>query len=195
VAVAGFVVVFQFPYRGTDEEWSQGYHIADAWVDEADFRATMDVVRVELVDCVSPRTTFQRFIGYDDFSPHHMHTYVYDVSAHGFTGALDTSAMTPMPGDAAAWVRWKMARLSSRGKPVYLRKYFHDVYADEDGDPDLLAANQNAALEAFGVSARASSWDGHTIADRFGVPTTNNVVASNFITTRTLERRGKRPHP
>jgi hypothetical protein len=191
---AGFIAVMQFQYRGADEEWSQGYHIADAWVDEADFRATMDVVRVELEDCVSADCYFNRFIGYQDRSA--PHDYVYDVSSHSYAGALDVSAMTPMPGDCAAWIRWQMARRSSRGKPVYLRKYFHDVYADEDGDKDALAANQATAFATFAAHARDGSWNGHLIADKFGVPTiAAGLDRSNYITTRTLERRGRRRPP
>jgi hypothetical protein len=192
---AGFIVVVQFSYRGTDEEWSQGYHIADAWVDEADFRATMDSFRVEMANVVSERTTFLRFIGYQDRSL--PHDFVYDISGSGLTGAFDTTGLTPMPGDTAAWVRWPIARRSTRGKPIYLRKYFHDVYATEDLNPDALANNQRLAMDDFGDNARTGVWDGHVIADRLGATTTVRDINDNsiWLTTRTLEKRGRRRPP
>ena len=191
----GFIIVFSFPYRDEPEEWSQGYHIRDAWVDEADFRATADVIRVQLADCLSARTTFERIIGYQDRSAPHDFVYDWVAEGHSFHGALDTSDLTPMPGDTAAWLKWKIARKTSHGKPIYLRKYFHDVYADEDGDPDQVAGAQNTAFSVFGAEAKSGSWDGHVIGDKFGAATVGDAQTSPWLTTRTLERRGKRPTP
>jgi hypothetical protein len=195
MATPGFIAVYEFTYRGQPEEWSQGYHVSADYDDAADFNAAMDDFRVYTADVLSAATYFSRFLGYHDLSPGHSHDFVHDIRSSNLTGAMSTSGLTPCPGDDAVWVRWKMGHLSSRGKPVYLRKYFHDCYVDEDGDPDAIASAYQSALGIWGTQMYNDTGNGHPIADKDGTRPSSTLDVSTWITTRTLERRGKRPTP
>ena len=92
------------------------------------------------------------------------------------------------------WIRWKTARVNSNGKPIYLRKYYHGVaIAPETGDGDLIVFEQRTALGtlATGLNTAAGDWPG--IAGPDGVAP-GASTHSFYATTRTLKRRGARPH-
>lgn len=88
--------------------------------------------------------------------------------------------------------RWKTARVNSKGKAIYLRKYFHGVGRDT-GDPDSVNATQLSQLQAYAENL-LSAWDptDAVLAGPDGV-TPSAPFALPYITTRTLKRRGRRP--
>jgi hypothetical protein len=99
------------------------------------------------------------------------------------------------PGDVAAWVRWSTTQKTSRGKPIYLRNYFHDVYANSTSTHDALSLAQKAALAQHGSNwfngFNASGLVYHRAGPK-GAVAQAPVVESTYLTTRTLHRRGKR---
>ena len=92
------------------------------------------------------------------------------------------------------WVRWKTSRYNSRGKPIYLRKYFHGARCDGTSGNDVTFSGQLTALNAFGTKLQDASFiSARTIRSRHNAETLLGHGASAYITTRTLKRRGKRP--
>lgn len=93
------------------------------------------------------------------------------------------------------WCRWKTARTNSRGKPIYLRKYYHGVMvggSDEPGRDEVNHTQRDALqLTAEYLLAGSAAWP--PLAGPDGV-IPGSIATSRFITTRTLKRRGKRPH-
>jgi hypothetical protein len=96
------------------------------------------------------------------------------------------------PGDAAMWVRYTTTQKTSRGKPIYLRNYYHDVHVDGGGD--LIDVGQRNALDALGAAlVTGLSYGGVTYrrAGPRGAVAQGHSVAQ-YVTTRTLKRRGAR---
>jgi hypothetical protein len=95
-------------------------------------------------------------------------------------------------GDSAGTVRWLTARRTSKGKPIYLRKYLHACQANTS-DADAIAAAQLTAYGTYGTALLAD-WGSTTnaLCDLDGSAVTS-PHASPWITTRTLKRRGRRP--
>lgn len=194
----GVNVIYSFKYRGVDEEWSQLYHFTgDHPTDDAGWIALIAAL-LPLCQVISTdRVKIVRAYGYNTTDPHHAADYVYETADHGgvLTGDLNTSIADVAPGDAASWVRWKTGRTNTHGKPIYLRKYFHSAIlsGESDDDQDTLDSTYKADLAAFGATVLAASGDWPGLAGPDGVAPPGPIVASTFVTTRTLKRRGKRP--
>jgi hypothetical protein len=186
-------IIKTFTYRSAPEEFSNRYHFtgmvpADAgdWHDIAVALGTMEA------SVYTSNVSVVRAYGYLSDGTDAVATIDFTVSPlsplAGTAGPIGTAA----PGDDAMVCRWKTARVSSKGKPIYLRKFFHGVHLD-DTDSDSVNATQLTALQAFAEDA-LSPWgstdavlagpDGVTPANPFALP---------LITTRTLKRRGRRP--
>lgn len=190
------VTVKSFLYRGAPEEWSNAYHFTgDSPSDEAHAKILLDEVRDRETLLWPSSVVFVRGYVYDVDAVHA--TYVFDEehTDEGTTaGVFDDSGLVLAPGDAAMQVRWWDGTLNSRGRKIYLRKYFHGVCFNE-GDEDFVAESQLAELQNFGDHMIDGSLPaGRRICDEEG---DQGVVAlaGRFITTRTLKRRGRRPPP
>lgn len=196
MAAPGITVVKSFIYRGSREEWSNQYHfVGSAPSDDAGWEALntalINLEKLALNDTVR----YERVYCYEDTSHDSVFTDPYITRVGTVTGSLSPGGGASIaPGDSAAWVRWKTARLNTHGKPIYLRKYFHGIELAIAGDSgaDAVYSVQKTALEDFGtgVNAAVGSWPG--IAGPDGVAP-GASAASTFVTTRTLRRRGRRP--
>lgn len=186
-------MVKSFTYRDAPEEWSNRYHLAGT------IPSTLsEWVALAQALAAEEKTLF-------DASCHVVRAYGYLSDGTDTVATVDftVSPLTPVAGtlslsgeacagDAAWTLRWSTGRLSSKGKPIYLRKYFHAVQANTS-DADKVAAAQITAGLAFGAAVLTNIGStGATIAGPDGaVPGTPH--ADPWITTRTLKRRGKRP--
>src|SRR5215471_18176897 len=108
------------------------------------------------------------------------------------TRNLEPDLCSPNRGDQAGWIRWSLNRFNTHGKRIYLRKYFH-ASGVASGGGDALAANTKTVYDAFGAFMFGGTLLGsRTLVDKFGnVPIAS--ASSQYITTRTLKRRAKRP--
>lgn len=196
MAEPGITSIKSFTYRGNVEEWGNTYHFdGDPPANPADWLSLYEA----LVDLEKPifasSLSIVRAYCYEDTDDHSVLTLDADSGFSPVSGTLSiTGAHAQAPGDAAAWCRWKTARVNSKGNPIYLRKYFHGVITQIDGgDGDNIAAEQKTALQNFAddVNAPSGDWPGLVGPDGV-VPGANRV--STYATTRTLKRRGARPH-
>lgn len=191
--------VKSFQYRGQPEEWSNSYHFAGPnpadWVPVAN--ALLNLEKLMFTEAV----TFERAYCYqldDDDSPRTV-TEIAEWASTPGTFDLASIAVRSMPGDVAATVRWGTNEFTTgtRPKRIYLRKYFHGVYANAAGGDfdDELLDEQLAAMEVFADAMRdpdpigAGAYCGPRGALTIGHQT------SPWLTTRTLKRRGRRPPP
>jgi hypothetical protein len=192
----GITSIKSFEYRDAVEEWGNTYHFdGDPPSDEAGW-LDLFVELAALEKTVLPITTsIVRAYCYDDTDDHSVFTLDTDA---GFTSVAGTATYTTgsylAPGDAAMWIRWKTARLNSNGKPIYLRKYYHGVIVTPaGGDGDTIQSGQHTALEALADSLNTVTGDWPGLVGPDGVVPGANKV-STYATTRTLKRRGARPH-
>jgi hypothetical protein len=197
----GITIVKTFTYRGQAEEWSNTY-----WLEGTPPATQAEALAMarDLAEHEQPlylgTVTVVRAYVYAGTELHRPADFVIDPLQHADNTAIVGTAVTGTgtypAGDQAAWIRWKTSLRTEKGKPVYLRKYFHGVPTDEDSPAtsDNVSPSWAAAATAFGNSLAAGPVGGGKIADRFrdGDPLLSNSH-STFMTVRTLKRRGKRP--
>ena len=191
-------IIKRMSYRGdTSEEWSNRY-----FLDGPDPTSS-----TEWMDIFTPLATAEKDLylsdhaivgayGYTDDADSAASVWSRDLRASGsIAGSFAPGAGSiKTPGDAAFTVRWKTSRLNSKGKPIYLRKYYHGALA-QSANPDLLMATQVTAANAFATML----WDGAGIDGRHirgpgqSADTIVGSACNVYVTTRTLKRRGRRP--
>lgn len=186
-------IVKSFTYRGAAEEWSNTYHLTDHPADEAGWRTLSDWLMGYEKTVYSARCTIERSLCYDDSDD--PVTYTYNLADWGgvVSGTFSASAGAQAPGDVAAWVRWFTGDRNSKGKPVYLRKYFHDVEVNGYPNADQITSTQVTAYQAFGDQLLTPIHAGISLAKPDGSLPDGPAACSTYATTRTLKRRGRRP--
>ena len=196
----GLTVVKRFNYRGdANEEFSNTYHLTGSVpADAAAWRTLFDALVTQEKTVYSSAVHVIRGYGYDSDADDAHAVWSVDLTVSPNTPVAGTLSVAgglgPAPGDAAVWVRWKTSRLNSKGKAIYLRKYFHDAQQIGTPTPDTVLASQVTALNAFGTKLFDGSFtEARTITARGHVDTILARGSSSYITTRTLKRRGKRP--
>jgi hypothetical protein len=196
----GVTLVQQMTYRGdATEEWSNTWHFRDPPPSSSAAWETAVTALAQLVKTVIPDTgKIIRAYGYDDDSDKPVSVYTKDWLLEGspIVGTYNPLGSDfPLAGDQAYFIWWKLDKRNSRGKWIYLRKYLHDGYCDFT-DPDRPAVDYKAQCELL------AGWM-HNVGTPFagGVRSRTDPApilehgVSEFITTRTLKRRGKRPIP
>lgn len=195
---AGLTVIKRFTYRtNNSEEYSNQYWFTGgtpsgpvAW------RALFDALVAEEKKLYSAGVTVVRGYGYSDATEGADSVWSVDMTALPNTavaGTLSTTGLIPMFGDASAWVRWKTSRTNS-GRAIYLRKYFHPAWAPTAGG-DAVGTSWRTALLAFGAKLYDGSFlDARTITAQHHTDSIVSHDCSQYLTTRTLKRRGKRPN-
>lgn len=193
--VVGMTIIKFFPYRtNPQEEWSNQYHLTGALpADDTAWLALFNALATQEKTLYPSSCKIVAAYGYTSDDPNQHAQWVHDLSLSPISGTYSSTGAVEAPGDDAGLVSWKTSRTNSRGKPIYLRKYFHGV-ANVLGSPDLVESAQLALYNAFATKLHDGSFiDGRTIRSRGHDETILSAAASPYITTRTLKRRGKRP--
>ena len=196
------VMIKSFSYRGLAEEFSNGWCFqglppgdAPSWNVLAN-----DVVNHEK-GIFPPAVSFVRAYGYDNNDPKKAHVFTHDFTLPGPppVGTFAGATGHPMAGDQAGLVWWLLERKTEKGKPSYLRKYFHGGFvsstaADELDNNWLTALNNFASPTGIqSVHGGLMSPGGPKDSDPDPGSTVKQHSTSLYVTTRTLRRRGKRP--
>lgn len=193
MAAPGVTSIKTFTYRDGPEEWSNRYHFTgSAPSSPADWRSLCD----DLVDIekavISDLVQIVRFLCYEDTDNDSVYTYDLTAYAGAVTGTFSASSSAhQMSGDVAYDVRWNTGRITSKGKPIYLRKYFHGGLFDSS-DRDKPDSSLLTAMGTFGAAVETSSGDWPGLAGPDGTAPIG-YLAMPYLTTRTLKRRGRRP--
>jgi hypothetical protein len=197
-AQASITTIKTFDYRGAAEEWSNTYHFGPGAPNTpTKWKALADaVIAAEKVPLQASHTIIR---AYGHLAGVAARDWEYDYALHSASvaGQQTLSGGFYPAGDEAIWVRWPTAVKSSKGKPIYLRSYMHGCIHKADTIPerDELLAAQKTAYETFGeawVTGFSDGTDTYTRRGPNGAVGLTGVMASTWLTTRTLERRGKR---
>jgi len=197
----GMTIIKRMTYKGDPtEEWSNKYHLSGADpADAAAWLALFNALTAQEKTLYESTHVIVRGYGYTSDASTAAAVWSRDLTAVGNTtipGTFANSGGIRSPGDTAAWVRWKTSRLSVKGKPIYLRKYYHGVALNSTNNDSPIATAQVTAYAAFGTKLLDGSFlDGRTIrAPGQSSETLLGSSVSSYPTTRTLKRRGKRPN-
>lgn len=190
-------IVKSITYRGVvGEEWSNTYALSGATpADSVAWKALFDALVAQEKTLYHSGCSVTRGYGYDKIPAKGDHTvWTVDLRPSSTTvpGTLSLTSAVQTAGDQAGWIRWSLNRFNTHGKRIYLRKYFH-ASGVASGGGDALAANTKTTYDAFGAFMFGGTLLGsRTLVDKFGnVPIAS--ASSQYITTRTLKRRSKRP--
>lgn len=183
-------IVKTMTYREQPEEWSNKYHFSgptpgnpEDWKTFAD--AIWDAERVFLPADVKISAVYGYVAGNESSVYQNNYADPPNVITAGQQGTIVVS-----PGDVSAWVRWKTSERNSKGRPIYLRKYFHAI---GHTDVDKIAPAVRTGMLAYGTKmADGSLPGGRKICGPQGA-VAGLVKVPNYTTTRTLKRRGKDP--
>lgn len=196
-ALPSLTIVKNMQYRGNDEEWSNTYFMTgDLPTSPASWKTLADAVIADEKSLYDSGQDVVRAVGHEAGESVAVWGYDYAGASEEVPGAYVTGSSRINAGDSAAWIRWSTDALTSKGKPIYLRSYFHPAYAGATGAPDAIAVGWISAAQDYGDAWIAGYTDGDgTVHHRAGPHGVVGIVAlpSTYATTRTLERRGRRP--
>lgn len=186
-------IVKDFPYRGIKEPWSNTYHFSGTTpTTDAAWRALADAIWGEERKMLRPDVKFRGYLGYQAGNEHAVS--IKDLLADGETQTAGQNPVTTpasaASGDVAFWVRWATPQRTSRGKRIYLRKYFHGI----GHNLDALQAETLAAANTYAAKMTDGSLPGGFKVCGPQGATAGTAFVSPNVTTRTLKRRGKRPN-
>lgn len=179
-----------FTYRGLDEAWSNEYHFSGTVPStDAEWKTLTDAIWAEERKFLNSTVKINRAFGYVAGNP----VSVYQVNFLDPPNTVTAGLISPTAqanGDDAFWIRWKTADRTSKGKPIYLRKYFHGFNMN---GPDLIATTNRTPALAYAAKMTDGSLPGsfRIAGPQGGVAGT--IKIPTFITTRTLKRRGADP--
>lgn len=186
-------LVKSFTYRGVLEEWSNTYHYSGTVpATHAARVALAQAIGLAEQGLFTSAVVFRRMYFYNAGDEHSVDAVEYIAGdADPLGGSLSSSGLVKAPGDAAFWVRWKTPDRVN-GKPIYLRKYLHDVLLATGGGDSVAATQRTAALTYANKMIDGTLPGSFKVCGPQGAVASSPVVAT-FATTRTLKRRGKRP--
>lgn len=194
MAAPGVTLVNSFTYRGAPEEWSNTYHFqGSAPSTPADWRSLVDALVAKVKLILEPAVTIERALCYSDTSSSSVYSYDLAAFAGVVAGTFDLAAngAHAQEGDTCYELRWGTGRTTSKGKPIYLRKYYHPALTTLTGQ-DVIAPGLQTATDTFASSIMSSSgaWPG--LAGPDGVAPTGYRTMP-FVSTRQLRKGRKRP--
>lgn len=199
-AVLGITTVKSFSYRDVaGEEWSNTYHFnAVPPSNPTTWKIVVDALATAEALALPTGTTIVQAYGYATDVP-------TDPSVYGWNyitgGDVKSGAAAPpgdgqkIAGDQAVMFYAKLNELNSKGRSIYLRKYWHGGYCLAT-DVDKISATYKTLVQAFLTKLTTGSITelGVWRAQRSSAA----ILAAGvdpWITTRTLKRRGKKKKP
>lgn len=198
--VPSLTIVKSFSYRGAAEEWSNSYFFTGATPSgPTDWHSLAMAVSVQEKTLYDSTQEIIKWIGHEPGESVAVWSEDLVALSETIPGTLAVGgAVVPQGGDSAAWIRYTTDGISSKGKPIYLRNYYHPAYAEGSTAAlaDSVSSTWQTAAEAFGTTWLDGAYvvngtERYRCGPKGGVAQSRQVSA--FVTTRTLERRGRRP--
>jgi hypothetical protein len=192
--IATMTIVKRFTYRGNNsEEFSNTYHfLGPVPTTPAEWLALANGVYARELPIFGPTVFVVRAIGHDSTEPGAVATFDHDYTTPGPPPAGTFSGPGGYfgSGDQAACVQWLTDRKTSRGKPIYLRKYMHHPNINPGTSDDLETTYLNALTTYASGYVGPSLFGGLTNPEKTASVVSIKVLP--HVTTRTLKKRGKR---
>lgn len=180
-------------YRGKAEPWSNKYHFSGTVPSStAEWKALGEAIFASEKPILRSGTKLTGILGYNAGDNNSVAQIDYNAAPLTPIPGTASGSNPTGPGDVAVWVRWKTPNRNSRGKWIYLRKYFHGMPVSS-GAPDEIAPEIKAPLLAHGNKMIDGTLPGGAkICGPQGAVASAPMIAP-FTSFRQLKRTGKRP--
>lgn len=194
--VVGIVVNKAFTYRGdTDEEWSNKYFLSGPIpASDTEWRTLFDQVCQLECTVYNPGVKIVSGYAYADDADDAQAVWGVDLTltSQEVPGTLAVASTEHMAGDQAGLVWWKTSRRSTKGKPIYLRKYYHGG-GTQGTTGDQISPTCLTAYNVLASALQGGGWGGARVlrSQKFSESLVQ-AQGSEWVTTRTLKRRGKK---
>ena len=187
-------IIKRFSYRGNPEEYSNTYHFSGTTpATRAAWKALADAIIAAEKLCYMNTTSFVGAYGYEAGNENSVAQIDYDVAPDAPAVAGTSPGFGQVaPGDVAGTIRWFTGEYSSRGKKVYCRKYMHGVWIDTAAPDEMISAQRTLFATFAAKMIDGTLPGGAKYAGPQGAVLSAPQV-NQYLTTRTLKRRGKRP--
>jgi hypothetical protein len=199
-AVLGITTVKSFTYRDVaGEQWSNSYHFdAIPPSNPTTWKIVVDALATHEATALPTGTKIVQAYGYDTDDPLASSVFGWNYTAAGdekLGAAGPPGDAQKIAGDQALMFWAKTDQLNTKGRNIFLRKYWHGGYALA-ADQDKISATYKSTLQTFVDALVAGTIVelGHWRAQR--EPST--ILAHGvdpWVTTRSLKRRGKKKKP
>lgn len=195
MAAPGIILLKKFTWRGNSEEWSNGYHMqGDAPANDTEWLAQVEALLAIEQATLTDKCTYTRAYCYDSYDGTTPADYIksWEADTYPPVGTLADSSLGRQTGVTCQLARFSTGRTNTKGKPVYLFKYLHDVVdPGGSGVEDSLWSNQLTTLAAYvaALVPPGDVWAG--LADPEGNAATGGYAHPQVYTHR-LKRRGRR---
>ena len=188
------VLVKRFLYRGQNEEFSNKYHFSGTTpANEAAWKALADAIIAAEQPTVTSAVSWVRAYGYEAGNENSVAQIDYTIAPNTVvSGTLAIGTGVTTPGDIAATIRWYTGQINSRGKKIYCRKYMHGAL-HLNTDQDIIFPAQKTAMGTYAAKLIDGTLPGSFKYCGPQGAALSLPVVDQYLTTRTLKRRGKRP--
>ena len=182
--VPSLKVVKRSAFKGGTRQWSNRYCLTGgAPSDDTHWHTLMDAVTTAEKAITSPNTTIVEALGYLAGSDVSVSTKTYSLA-----GTLSpASGFEHQALQTAAIVRWSTAARSTKNHPIYIFKYYHDVFMHIlNSSYDGLDANQKSAMQTYAAAWITGFSDGtttHKLTSPSGHDATGSIV-EEYLTHR-----------
>lgn len=199
IPACGLTLIKHFPYRDqpTEEFSNQYWFTGSAPTNDVEWKSLADALVAAENKIMHGGVVYTDAYGYNDATPKAPAvSHIVFPSGAPYLGIYFSDVLTEQgcAGDQAAWIRWATARRTIHGKVIYLRKYYHAPHAAlAQSGADALSPHYKTALGDLATLLASPSGVGFgPLTGRGHVDVIQSHATSSWVTTRTLERRGKR---
>jgi hypothetical protein len=179
-------MVKSMPFLGGSRLWSNRYFFTGTDPTDAQFSALATLLKNQEKGIYSSRVTINEAVGYHAGSD--VPVWSETLSQAG-TFSPATGRVT-CPGDCAVFIRMNTDQRTSKNHPIYLFKYYHDVHAQGNSQPDNICDDQNALYADVATSLHGTWNDGTSdrqICGPYGAVALGATVGT-YITHRDFPR-------
>lgn len=153
-----------FSYEGGTKVWSNRYFFSGSSPTNTQFQNLTDALKALEQPCYTSAVSFVDAVGY--FAGSDVPVWSNGMSGNG--NLTPATGRIRCPGDCVGVVRFATDQRTTKNHPIYLFKYYHGVWAQQNSQPDNVGDDFYAAYDALGAALVSGTSDGTTTRDLVG---------------------------